>query len=70
MHSCIAFLKNHRKLNTLTMGKHRKLYMFLGQTVLYFVILLGLLYFLVTLVRVKEPLFIMSSSLKEKKNRV
>ncbi|EBN0316589.1 teichoic acid D-Ala incorporation-associated protein DltX [Streptococcus oralis] len=27
------------------MGKHRKLYMFLGQTVLYFVILLGLLYF-------------------------
>lgn len=45
MHSCIAFLKNHRKLNTLTMGKHRKLYMFLGQTVLYFVILLGLLYF-------------------------
>ena len=69
MHSCIV-LKNHRKLNTPNYGKTQKIIYVLGQTVLYFVILLGLLYFFVTLVRVKEPLFIMSSSLKEKKNRV
>lgn len=52
------------------MKKQRNLHVFLGRTALYFVILLGLLYFLVTLVRAKAPLFIMSSSLKEKRNSV
>ncbi len=49
------------------MKNNRNLHVFLGRTALYFVILLGLLYFC-TLVRAKAPLFIMSSSLKEKRN--
>ena len=43
MYICIKLLKIYKK--KLIMDKKKPIYVFLGQTVLYFIILLGLLYF-------------------------
>ena len=43
MYICIKLLKIHKK--KLIMDKKKPIYVFLGQTVLYFIVLLGLLYF-------------------------
>ena len=43
MYICIKLLKIYKK--KLIMDKKKPIYVFFGQTVLYFIILLGLLYF-------------------------
>ncbi len=43
MYICIKLLKIYKK--KLIMDKKKPIYVFLGQTVLYFIVLLGLLYF-------------------------
>ena len=43
MYICIKLLKIYKK--KLIMDKKKPIYVFLGQTVLYFMVLLGLLYF-------------------------
>ena len=43
MYICIKLLKIYKK--KLIMDKKKLIYVFLGQTVLYFIVLLGLLYF-------------------------
>ena len=43
MYICIKLLKIYKK--KLIMDKKKPIYVFLGQTVLYFIVLLGLIYF-------------------------
>lgn len=68
MYICIKLLKIYKK--KLIMDKKKPIYVFLGQTVLYFIVLLGLLYFFSYLGQSQEALFTMNFSLKEKNHRV